>query len=211
MEPFIRLEGVAAPMPIDNVDTDAIIPSRESSSVARTGYGEKLFSNWRYHAGGREPNPDFVLNRPPFDAARILVAGRNFGCGSSREAAVWSLQQFGVRCVVAESFGLIFRNNCIRNGLAPIALDIAVIEGLLDELNTAASPVLAIDLVECTVRAPGGAIHGFEIGGLEREMLLKGADQIAVTLDRADQIAAFQARDRASRPWVYARPDKSAS
>jgi 3-isopropylmalate/(R)-2-methylmalate dehydratase small subunit len=208
MEPFTRLEGVAAPMPIDNVDTDAIIPSRESSSVARTGYGEKLFANWRYRPGTREPDPGFVLNRPPFDQARILVAGRNFGCGSSREAAVWSLQQFGIRCVVAESFGAIFRNNCIRNGLLPVRLELDVVRGLLDELRDAARPVMAVDLQARTLRSPRGESFGFEIAGLEREMLLKGADEIAVTLGRRDQIDAFQANDRRDRPWIYARPDK---
>jgi 3-isopropylmalate/(R)-2-methylmalate dehydratase small subunit len=210
MEPFTRLDGVAAPMPIDNIDTDSIIPSRESSSVARTGYGEKLFSNWRYRPGTRDANPDFILNQPPFDRATILLAGRNFGCGSSREAAVWSLRQFGFRCVIAESFGAIFRNNCIRNGVLPVALEIAVVERLLRDLAAAPEPVLGVDLVECMVRGPSGATYAFEIGGLEREMLLKGADQIELTLTRSDAIAAFQSRDRVGRPWVYARPDKEA-
>jgi 3-isopropylmalate/(R)-2-methylmalate dehydratase small subunit len=205
MEPFVRLEGVAAPMPIDNVDTDAIIPSRETQSVARTGYGEKLFANWRYRPGGREPDPGFVLNQPPFDAAKILVAGRNFGCGSSREAAVWALQQFGIGCVIAESFGAIFRNNCIRNGLLPVRLGLAEVQALLDALCLPDGPrAISVDLADGLVRAPGGATYPFQIGALEREMLLKGADEIALTLGRRDEIDAFRARDRAQRPWVYA-------
>jgi len=205
MEPFVRLEGVAAPMPIDNVDTDAIIPSRETQSTARTGYGEKLFANWRYAPGARDVQPDFVLNRPRYAGAQALVAGRNFGCGSSREAAVWALSQFGVRCVIAESFGRIFRNNCIRNGLLPVELTIAAVEALLGELqDVALPPRLAVDLEACTVRAPSGAVFPFEIGALEREMLLEGADEIELTLKKRPLIEAFRARDRLLRPWVYA-------
>lgn len=206
MEPFVRIEGVAAPMPIDNVDTDAIIPSRETQSTARTGYGEKLFANWRYQPGTRQVQPDFVLNRPRYAGAQALVAGRNFGCGSSREAAVWSLSQFGIRAVVAESYGAIFRNNCIRNGVLPVSLPIEAVEALLAELqDEAVAPRLAVDLEACTVRSPSGAVHRFEIGTLEREMLLEGADEIALTLKKRDRIEAFRARDRALRPWVYAR------
>ena len=203
MEPFVRIEGIAAPLPIDNIDTDALIPSRETQSVARSGYGEKLFANWRYQLGTRVPVPDFVLNRPPFDVATILVAGRNFGCGSSREAAVWALAQFGIRSVVAESFGTIFRNNCIRNGLLPIALPIEAVEQLLDQLAVAATPLLAIDLETCTLRAPDGTAYSFAVDALEREMLLTGADEIAVTLKRRDLIEAFRRRDRMERPWIY--------
>ncbi|MBV9993759.1 MAG: 3-isopropylmalate dehydratase small subunit [Caulobacteraceae bacterium] len=205
MTPFLRLEGVAAPMPIDNVDTDAIIPSRETQSVVRTGYGEKLFANWRYRPGTREPDPAFVLNQPPFDQARILVAARNFGCGSSREAAVWALQQFGIACVIAESFGAIFRNNCVRNGLLPVSLSLPEVQRLLDELQKAGGARrMDVDLEACRVRAPGGAEFAFRIGALEREMLLKGADEIALTLSRRAQIEAFRDRDRRARPWVYA-------
>jgi 3-isopropylmalate/(R)-2-methylmalate dehydratase small subunit len=206
MEPFVRLEGVAAPMPIDNVDTDAIIPSRETQSTARTGYGEKLFANWRYAPGTRDVQSEFVLNRPRYARAQALVAGRNFGCGSSREAAVWALRQFGIRTVIAESYGAIFRNNCIRNGLLPVALPIAAVEALLDELqDEAQAPQLAVDLEACTVRSPSGVVHPFEIGALDREMLLEGADEIALTLKKRPLIEAFRTRDRAQRPWVYAR------
>jgi len=203
MEPFTRVEGVAAPMPIDNVDTDAIIPSKETTSVARTGYGEKLFANWRYLPGARTPDPAFVLNRPPFTHAKILVAGRNFGCGSSREAAVWSLQQFGIRCVIAESYGQIFRNNCIRNGLLPVTLPIDAVQSLLDQLQGTSEPLMAVDLDAQVLTSPTGETLRFQIGPLERDMLLAGADEIGLTLARRDQIEAFRERDRARRPWVY--------
>ena len=202
MEPFVRLTGIAAPFPIDNVDTDAIIPSRETQSVVRTGYGEKLFANWRYQPGTREIRPEFVLNKAPFDKAVILVSGRNFGCGSSREAAVWALAQFGIRSVVAESFGTIFRNNCIRNGVLPVILPIEVIEDALRQLETEI-PVLIVDLERCVVTLPDGAPHDFLIDPLERKMLLSGADEIAITLKRRDAIDAFRSRDHVARPWVY--------
>ena len=202
MEPFVRVNGIAAPLPIDNVDTDAIIPSRETQSVARTGYAEKLFANWRYQPGTRIVQPDFVLNREPFDRAVILVSGRNFGCGSSREAAVWALAQFGIRSVIAESFGAIFRTNCIRNGVLPIVLPIAVIEDALAQLAQGSARI-EIDLERCDVTLPDATRHLFSMDPLEREMLLAGADEIAVTLKRRSQIEAFRARDRLVRPWVY--------
>jgi 3-isopropylmalate/(R)-2-methylmalate dehydratase small subunit len=208
MDPFINLEDIAVPLPIDNVDTDAIIPSRETQSVARTGYGKKLFANWRYLPGSDYvPNPDFVLNRPPFDKARILVSGRNFGCGSSREAAVWSLWQFGIKCVIAESFGTIFRNNCIRNGLLPVSLPNAAMEHLLTELaEHPGGTTMAVNLEKCVVRAPSGQEFDFTINSFDREMLLSGADEIGVTLKRRDLIDAFRLNDRQLRPWVYVIP-----
>jgi 3-isopropylmalate/(R)-2-methylmalate dehydratase small subunit len=203
-EPFVRLEGIAAPLLVDNIDTDAIIPSRETQSVSRTGYAEKLFANWRYRPGTREPQPDFILNRPPYDASRILLAGRNFGCGSSREAAVWSLRQFGISCVIAESFGTIFRNNCIRNGLLPVALPLDEIEDMAAALAGASEgPVLQVDLEACEVRSPGGRLYPFAIGSLDRQMLLSGADEIGLTLAKRPLIEDFRARDRAERPWIY--------
>jgi 3-isopropylmalate/(R)-2-methylmalate dehydratase small subunit len=204
MEIFERLEGVAALLAADNVDTDAIIPSKETQSVARTGYGKKLFANWRYLPGGDyNPNPEFVLNRPPFDKANILVSGRNFGCGSSREAAVWSLWQFGIKCVIAESFGTIFRNNCIRNGLLPVSLPISQLERLQDELRHAPEALISVDLRDCIVNGPSGEKYPFSIGSFDREMLLNGADEVAVTLKRRGEIEAFRQRDRNLRPWVY--------
>ena len=133
--PFSRVTGPAAPLLLDNIDTDAIIPSRETKSVSRAGYGEKLFANWRYEPGTRTEKPDFVLNQPPYRGAVVLLAGHNFGCGSSREAAAWSLVQFGIRCVVASSFGAIFRTNSIRNGLLPVALDATDVRTLVIDLE----------------------------------------------------------------------------
>jgi 3-isopropylmalate/(R)-2-methylmalate dehydratase small subunit len=202
MRPFTHVAGVAAPLPIDNVDTDAIIPSRETQSVARSGYAEKLFANWRYRPGTREVNPGFVLNNPPFDRAVILVAGRNFGCGSSREAAVWALAQFGIRAVIAESFGSIFRNNCVRNGLLPVVLQVPVVERLLAELR-GGRLLVAVDLARCVVTGPDGSEYGFSVDPLEREMLLAGVDEIEVTLQRRELIEAYRRTDRQVRPWVY--------
>jgi 3-isopropylmalate/(R)-2-methylmalate dehydratase small subunit len=201
MEPFTLVTGIAAPLLRDNIDTDAIIPSRETQSVARTGYGEKLFANWRYTPGTRIENPDFVLNREPYRQAKILISRDNFGCGSSREAAVWSLAQFGMRCVIAESFGNIFRNNCIRNGFLPVVLSADAITALVAQVETGAQ--VTVDLQRCEVRAPDGQAWPFAIGALERDMLLEGLDEVALTLKRHAEIEAFQARDRRARPWIY--------
>lgn len=204
MEPFVRLTGVAAPLMRDNIDTDAIIPSRENQGVARTGYGEKLFSNWRYTPGTRIEAPSFVLNRAPYRGAVILLSGRNFGCGSSREGAVWALRQFGIRCVVAESFGAIFRNNCVRNGLLPVALPMDAVAALAAAVEASGgnAPV-EVDLEALVVRAPGGVVHGFHVDPLERDMLLQGLDEIELTLRRSAEIRAFQKTDRLDRPWIW--------
>ena len=145
MEPFVRVEGIAAPLHRANIDTDAIIPSREITSPGREGYGEKLFSPWRYLGPDRRENPDFVLNRAPFRAAPILIAGDNFGCGSSREMAVWALRQFGIRAIVAPSFGAIFRANCMRNGILPVVLPAATVAGAR-RAGRAGELVLEVDL-----------------------------------------------------------------
>jgi 3-isopropylmalate/(R)-2-methylmalate dehydratase small subunit len=203
MLPFRQIEGIAAPMPIDNVDTDAIIPSSETRSVSRLGYGEKVFANWRYAQGTRAVIPDFVLNRPPFDKASILVAGQNFGCGSSREAAVWALSQFGIRCVIAAGYGTIFRNNCIHNGLLPITLPSDLVETLLQQLQSGTTPNVAVDLEACSVRFPDGILHRFAIGVLDREMLLHGLDEIELTLRNRQKIEEFRANDQVARAWIY--------
>ncbi len=206
MTPFLRVEGVAAPLPIDNVDTDAMIPSRETQSVSRNGYGERLFAYWRYEPGTRVPRLDFVLNRPPFDRAVIILAGTNYGCGSSREAAVWSHVQFGIRCVIAESYGAIFYNNCIRNGLLPVTLDAANIAQIIDVVvSSHGAALVAVDLEAETV-ATGGRTYSFSMKAHDRDMLLSGADEIALTLKRRDEIDAFRAKDRVERPWIYDRP-----
>ncbi len=209
MQPFTTLSGIAAPMLQDNVDTDSIIPSRESTSVSRDGYGEKLFANWRYHFGTRAENAGFVLNRAPYRDATILLAGHNFGCGSSREAAVWSLAQFGIRCIIAKGFGDIFRNNCIRNGLLPVALTAGAVDALVAQVEASggAAPI-TVDLLAQQVTAPDGTAWDFAIDALERDMLLEGLDAIDLTLKSAAAIAAFQARDKRLRRWIYGRPDK---
>jgi 3-isopropylmalate/(R)-2-methylmalate dehydratase small subunit len=201
MEPFIKITGIAAVLSLDNVDTDAIIPSSETQSVARTGYGERLFAGWRYLPGTRDKIADFVLNRSPFDQAQILVSGRNFGCGSSREAAVWALAQFGIRCVVAHSFGAIFRANCIRNGLLPVSLNSDAVEriqiGLLQDVQ------LTVDLEKSHVVCPDGSELPFHVESRDRQMLLAGVDEIALTLRKRKQIEEFRESDRRLRPWAY--------
>lgn len=210
MKPFVRISGIAAPLPRDNVDTDAIIPSNETRSVARDGYGEKLFANWRYEPGTRIEQPGFVLNRAPWREASLLIAGNNFGCGSSREAAAWSLDQFGIRCVIAPSFGNIFRGNCVRNGLLPVVLDANIVAQLTDQAEDPAAR-FEVDLEHCLVRDASGAEHGFSIDALEREMLLEGLDEIALTLKQRPQIVDWQVRDRVARPWIWQRPDLDSS
>jgi 3-isopropylmalate/(R)-2-methylmalate dehydratase small subunit len=202
MEQFVRLKALAAPLLRPNVDTDVIIPSREITSPSRAGFGEKLFASWRYLEPGRRPDPGFVLNRAPFDRAQILIAGENFGCGSSREMAVWAIRQFGFRCVIAPSFGAIFEANCYRNGVLPVVLRKADVETLAREAE-AGTLELDVDLEACTVAAPGGRVLTFAVGKPEREMLLAGLDAIGLTLKRGAEIRAFQDRDRAARPWIW--------
>ena len=200
--PVRRLVGIAAPLVRDSIDTDAIIPSREIRSVGKTGRADGLFAAWRYLPGTREPDPDFVLNQPAYATATILLGGSNFGCGSSREHAVWALAEYGVRAIVAPSFAPIFRGNCVRNGILPIVLDRADIA----TLASASTPV-AIDLAEQTI-VQGDARSTFAIDGQAKAMLLGGLDAIDLTLVQADAIAAFQARDRTARPWIYLEPSQ---
>jgi 3-isopropylmalate/(R)-2-methylmalate dehydratase small subunit len=207
MEKFTTLTAVAAPLLRMNVDTDAIIPSREMKTVGKTGLAAGLFAGWRYTApGSREENPEFVLNREPYRRARILLSGLNFGCGSSREHAVWALHEWGIRAVIAPSFGAIFHGNCVRNGILPVALDNATVEAIAAQVERdPARNLVTVNLAECSVRAPDGTVHAFEIAPADREMLLEGLDAIALTMKRDDEILAFQARDRLRRPWVYLR------
>jgi len=210
MDKFTRLTAIAAPILRLNIDTDIIIPSREMKRVSKQGLGEGLFAGWRYTSpGGRDPDPDFILNQAPYDQAEIILSGANFGCGSSREHAVWALHEWGIRCVIAPSFGAIFQGNCVRNGILPVVLKESLVEDLARQVEAApATRQLTVDLESCTVTAPDGVAHTFEIAPGDREMLLEGLDAIAVTQKRDDEILAFQARDRLRRPWVYleARP-----
>jgi 3-isopropylmalate/(R)-2-methylmalate dehydratase small subunit len=185
---------MAAPLLADNVDTDTIIPSREMKSTGRTGLADGLFAPWRY-SEGRNPNPEFVLNQPQFAAAPILAAGLNFGCGSSREHAVWALAEYGIRAVIAESFAPIFAANCIRNGLLPVILTRAAIEVL-------AGQVVAIDLAAQRVTS-GDQSWRFSIDSEPKAMLLEGLDAIDLTLKQLPEIDAWTEADRAARPWVY--------
>lgn len=207
MKPLTRHTGVCAPILIDNVDTDQIIPSREMKRVSKLGLGDGLFAGWRYvyddakKAGLRE---DFVLNQPEYKGASIILSGKNFGCGSSREHAVWALRDFGIKVIIAESFGRIFRNNCARNGLLAIELAGDGIEVLHNE--TAPAPQthkLTVDLSKCRIKVPSGAAIRFSIDEADRNMLLEGLDYIDFTLRYADDIDAFVERDRGARPWAY--------
>lgn len=202
MDPVKRIEGIAAALPRENIDTDAIIPSRDITSPSREGFGDKLFSPWRYLGPEGAENPDFVLNREPWRQARILIAGRNFGCGSSREMAVWALLQFGLRCVIAPSFGSIFRNNAVRNALLTVELPADVVAGLCERAG--AEPLsMVVDLQICEVRLPDGAVHRFGFNAADREMLLSGMDAIERTWQHRDAIERFEAQDRQRRPWVW--------
>lgn len=203
MQPFTTLTAIAAPLMRDNIDTDAIIPSREIRSVAKTGLTEGLFAGWRYLTmGDRDPNPDFVLNNPRYTQAQILVTGANFGCGSSREHAAWALAEYGFRAIIAPSFNPIFRNNCILNGMVPVVLPADQAAEIAVHL-TSGDPTLTVDLTACEVRRPDAAAWPFVIDAEAREMLLEGMDSIALTLKLADRIQAMRDADRHKRPWVY--------
>jgi len=194
MTPFTTLSSIVAPLLRDNVDTDTIIPSREMKSTGRGGLADGLFAPWRY-LQERTPNPAFVLNQPAYGGAQILAAGANFGCGSSREHAVWALAEYGIRAVIAESFAPIFANNCLRNGVLPVVLGKAVIAAL-------GGCEATIDLAAQTVSSSGES-YGFHIDAEVKAMLLEGLDAIDLTLKHANAIATFHTHDRAARPWVY--------
>ncbi|MFV8819317.1 3-isopropylmalate dehydratase small subunit [Haliea sp. E17] len=205
MRKFTVHRGVAAPLLRVNVDTDAIIPSREMKLVSKQGLGEGLFAGWRYTApGGREPDSCFVLNRPEYSGASILLSGRNFGCGSSREHAVWALAEYGIRAIIAPSFGVIFQGNCERNGILPVVLDDSAVQAIAGEVE--ADPQgseVEIDLEQQRVISPGGHTYSFDIAPSSRQMLLQGLDQIGSTLCRLEEIEAFEEGLRQRRPWLF--------
>lgn len=204
MEPFTTITAAAVPLMRANVDTDAIIPSREIRSVSKSGLADGLFAGWRYLAiGGRDPDPDFILNHPALTNARILVAGENFGCGSSREHAVWALAEYGFRTIVAPSFNPIFRNNCLANGLLPVVLAKSIVEPIASGLAAAPGSLLTVNLDEQELRDEVGGCWTFEIDGDEKRALLSGLDPIALTLTLSDTIAAFRDRDERGRSWAY--------
>lgn len=205
MEPFTILTAVAAPLLRDNIDTDAIIPSREMRSVTKTGLADGLFAGWRYAAvGTREPDPAFVLNDPRFVAAQILLSGANFGCGSSREHAVWALAEYGFRAVIAESFNPIFRGNCVNNGIVPVELDDGAIGRIAASIGDwPADRPITIDLAVRSISTAMGETWSFAIDDEAHAMLLGGMDAIKLTLTRRDAIDRARAADRLRRPWIY--------
>ena len=202
MEKFTVLEGVAAPLRIINVDTDMIIPKQYLKTIKRTGLGKGLFAEKRYRDDGSE-NPDFVLNKPAYRKAKILVADDNFGCGSSREHAPWALMDFGIRCVIAASFADIFYNNCFKNGILPIKLPQAIVDELMDDARKGANARLSIDLANQTITRPDGGVVKFDIDPFRKQCLLNGLDDVGLTLQKAGTIAAFEEKSRLGQPWLW--------
>ncbi|MBM4215683.1 MAG: 3-isopropylmalate dehydratase small subunit [Gammaproteobacteria bacterium] len=204
-EPVRQLIAVAAPLIRANVDTDAIIPSREMKTVSKTGLADGLFAGWRYTAiGSREPNPSFVLNQIAYAKAQILLGGENFGCGSSREHAVWALHEFGIRTVIAPSFAPIFFGNCVRNGIVPVRLAAAAIQDIASWVGIdPQAHRVKVDVEALQVAAGEGVNWRFELDTESREMLLEGLDAIDLTLRNKPDIDAFLERDRIVRPWIY--------
>jgi len=203
MQPFTTLTGVAAPLAMDNVDTDAIIPKQHLKTIKRTGLGRALFEELRYDLDGSE-KPAFVLNQPKYRGASILIAGANFGCGSSREHAPWALLDYGIRCVIAPSFADIFYNNCFNNGILPIVLPPEDVEALRREATEAEDPTFTVDLERrVVVRPVGNRELPFDLDDFGRHRLLEGLDQVALTLERQAAIKGFEDKQRLSQPWLY--------
>jgi 3-isopropylmalate/(R)-2-methylmalate dehydratase small subunit len=211
MEKFEKVTGVVLPLDRSNVDTDSIIPKQFLKSIRRTGFGPNLFDAWRYldqgepdrDNSGRPLNPDFVLNDPRYREATILLTRDNFGCGSSREHAVWALQDYGFRAIIAPSFADIFYNNCFKNGILPIVLDTAVVDKLFGEVDASTGYTLKIDLAAQTVATPTGETFEFDVDEFRKHCLLNGLDDIGLTLQHADAIRAYEERRRAEAPWLF--------
>jgi 3-isopropylmalate/(R)-2-methylmalate dehydratase small subunit len=201
MEKFTTLTGVAAPMKITNVDTDMIIPKQYLKTIARTGLGKGLFAEMRYREDGSE-NPDFVLNKPAYRRAQIIVAEDNFGCGSSREHAPWALLDYGIRCVISTSFADIFYNNCFKNGILPIVVSPQDLEKLMDDADRGSNATLTINLEAQEIRGPDGGVVKFDVDAHRKHCLLNGLDDIGLTMEKAAAIDAFEKRAAESRPWA---------
>jgi 3-isopropylmalate/(R)-2-methylmalate dehydratase small subunit len=201
MDKFTTLEGVAAPLKMINVDTDMIIPKQYLKTIKRTGLGKGLFSELRYKDDGSE-NPDFVLNKPAYRNAKILVVDDNFGCGSSREHAPWALLDFGIRCVISTSFGDIFYNNCFKNGILPIRVTPEQLEKLFDDAERGANATLSIDLPKQEIRGPDGGMIKFEVDAFRKHCLLNGLDDIGLTLQKKSAIETYESKLKAARPWI---------
>jgi len=202
MEKFTTLTGVAAPLDMINVDTDMIIPKQFLKTIKRTGLGKSLFFEMRFDDDGNE-KPDFVLNKPAYRKAQILVAGDNFGCGSSREHAPWALLDFGIRCVISTSFADIFYNNCFKNGILPIVVPKEDLDKLMDDARRGANATLTVDLVRQEIRGPDGGRVAFEVDPFRKHCLLEGLDDIGLTLQKADAIESFEERQKRTQPWVH--------
>ena len=200
MQPFTVLTAVAAPLKMVNIDTDMIIPKQYLKTIKRTGLGTGLFAEMRYHEDGSE-NPDFVLNKPAYRRAQILVAGDNFGCGSSREHAPWALLDFGIRCVISTSFADIFYNNCFKNGILPIKVSPEDLEKLFDDADRGANATITIDLENQEIRGPDGGVVKFDIDPFRKHCLLNGLDDIGLTMEKAPAIEAYEQKI-AERPWA---------
>lgn len=201
MEKFNKLTAVAAPMPIINVDTDMIIPKDYLKTIKRTGLGKGLFAEMRYHEDGFD-NSEFVLNTAAYSKAQILVAGDNFGCGSSREHAPWALLDFGIRCVISTSFADIFYNNCFKNGILPIVVSQDELDKLMDDAERGANSTMTVDLETQSISGPDGGTIIFDIDQGRKERLLSGIDDIGETLGKADDIRSFEAKNAENRPWA---------
>ncbi|WP_077968225.1 3-isopropylmalate dehydratase small subunit [Ensifer adhaerens] len=201
MEKFVKLTGVAAPLPVVNIDTDMIIPKDYLKTIKRTGLGKGLFAEARYNEDG-SVNPDFVLNKPAYQNASILVAGDNFGCGSSREHAPWALLDFGIRCVISTSFADIFYNNCFKNGILPIVVSQADLDKLMDDASRGSNAILSVDLESQEITGPDGGSVKFEVDAFKRHCLLNGLDDIGLTLEKATAIDSFEKSVGAARPWA---------
>ncbi len=201
MEKFTVLTGVAAPLKVINIDTDMIIPKQFLKTIERTGLGKGLFHEMRYRDDGTE-NPDFVLNQPAYRKASILVAGDNFGCGSSREHAPWALLDYGIRCVISTSFADIFYNNCFNNGILPITVSAEDLDKLMDDAERGSNATLTVDLEAQTIKGPDGGTIRFDIDPMKKDKLLNGLDDIGVTLTRAGTIDTYEAKAAGTRPWA---------
>jgi 3-isopropylmalate/(R)-2-methylmalate dehydratase small subunit len=201
MEKFTSLTAVAAPLPLVNVDTDMIIPKQYLKTIQRAGLGEGLFDEMRRKPDGTEIK-DFVLNRPAYKGAKILVTGANFGCGSSREHAPWALLDFGIKCIIAPSFADIFYGNCFKNGILPIALPQSEIDKLMDDAERGANAVITVDLEKQEIRGPDGGMIKFEIDPFRKQILLNGWDDIGLTMRDEPSITSFEEKNKLSKPWL---------
>ena len=211
MEKFISIDGLVAPLDRANVDTDAIIPKQFLKSIKRSGFGVNLFDEWRYldhgepgmDVSGRKLNPDFILNQPRYSGAQVLLARANFGCGSSREHAPWSLQDYGFRVIIAPSFADIFYNNCFKIGLLPVVLDAHIMDQLFSEVSATEGYRLAIDLASQTVTTASGQAYEFDVDSFRKHSLLNGLDEIGLTLQHSDKIKQFEENRRIAQPWLF--------